>query len=179
MTNCIMYKHKKVSLCITVKVQEEVKIKLIKKLNLKDLGTAKQVLELQKASYKIEAEIIDFYEIPPLKDTISSLQECKEIFYGYYINDTLAGIISYKIIENVLDIHRVATNPSFFRMGIAGKLIRFVEEIDNSINKVVVCTGKKNLPAVNLYLKSGYQKVKDIEICEGVYLTKFEKIIGI
>lgn len=152
---------------------------MIKKLDLKNIVTVESVLELQKESYKVEAEIMNFYDIPPLKDTISSLKECDEIFYGYYINNILAGIISYKIIENVLDIHRVAIHPSFFRMGIAGKLISFIEEIDNSTSKVVVCTGKKNLPAVNLYLKNGYQKVKDIEICEGIYLTKFEKIIAI
>ncbi len=100
---------------------------MIKKLDLKDLETAKHILELQTASYRVEAEIIHFYEIPPLKDTIESLKEWDEIFYGYYINDVLAGIISYKIIENVLDIHRVAIHPNFFRRGIAGKLVSFVE----------------------------------------------------
>lgn len=152
---------------------------MIRKLDLKDLETAKQILELQKASYRVEAEIIDFYEIPPLKDTINSLQECDEIFYGYYINDVLAGIISYKIIENVLDIHRVAIHPSFFRRRIAGKLVSFVEGLNSSTYKIVVCTGKKNLPAVNLYLKNGYRKIKDIEVCKGFYLTEFEKTLNV
>ena len=112
-----------------------------------------------------------------LKDTIGSLKECDEHFYGYHINDVLTGIISYKIIENVLDIHRVAVHPRFFRMGIAGKLVSFIEELESNINKVVVCTGKKNLPAVNLYLKNGYQKTKDIEIIKDIYITEFEKIL--
>lgn len=152
---------------------------MIKKLDLKDLETAKQVLKLQTASYRVEAEITDFYEIPPLKDTIESLKECDEIFYGYYINDVLAGIISYKIIENFLDIHRVAIHPNFFRRGIAGKLVSFVEGLNSSINKIVVCTGKKNLPAVNLYFKNGYRKIKDIEVSKGFYLTQFEKTFSI
>lgn len=67
---------------------------MIKKLNLKDIEIAKNVLELQMASYKIEAEIIGFHEIPPLKDTLESLMVCDEVFYGYHINDVLAGIIS-------------------------------------------------------------------------------------
>ncbi|WIV12690.1 GNAT family N-acetyltransferase [Proteiniborus sp. MB09-C3] len=152
---------------------------MIKELNLKNIEMAKCILELQKASYKVEAEIIDFYEIPPLEDTIISLQECDETFYGYYINDILAGIISYKIIDNVLDIHRVAVHPSFFRRGIAGKLISFVEEVNGSINKIVVCTGKKNLPAINLYIKNGYQRVRDKEISRDIYLTELEKILEI
>lgn len=150
---------------------------MIKKVNLKDIATVKSVLELQLASYKIEADIIEFHDIPPLKDTIDSLKECDEHFYGYHINDVLAGIISYKIIENVLDIHRVAVHPRFFRMGIAGKLVSFIEELESNINKVVVCTGKKNLPAVNLYLKNGYKNTKDIEIIKDIYITEFEKIL--
>lgn len=149
---------------------------MIKRLDLGDIKIAASVLQLQMASYKIEAELIGFYEIPPLKDTLISLSECDEIFYGYFINDALAGIISYKIIENILDIHRVAVHPCFFKRGIAGKLINFIERIEDTLNKVVVCTGKENLPAVNLYLKNGYHKTQDIEISKGIYLTEFEKI---
>lgn len=150
---------------------------MIEKLDLKDIETVKRIIELQIASYKIEAKMIGFYDIPPLKDTIDSLQECDEIFYGYSIDGFLAGVISYKIIENVVDIHRVAIHPSFFRRGIANKLINFIEELECSIKKAVVCTGKENLPAVNLYLKNGYKKKKDIEISKGIYLTEFEKIL--
>ncbi|AFS78456.1 acetyltransferase, GNAT family [Gottschalkia acidurici 9a] len=150
---------------------------MIKKLSLKDMQTVKKILELQKISYEVEAEIIEFYEIPPLKDTIASLSKCNENFYGYFINNILAGIISYKTTENILDIHRVAVHPHFFRMGIAGKLLDFVEGFEKDLNKAVVCTGKKNLPAINLYLKNKYQKIQDIKISENIYLTKFEKML--
>ncbi len=149
---------------------------MIKKLDLQDIKTAINVLELQKSSYKIEAEMIHFYEIPPLLDTIESLKECNEIFYGYYMNEFLAGIISYKLLENILDIHRVAVQPCYFRMGIANKLIHFIEELHSNVNKIVVCTGKENEPAVRLYGKSGYRKVRDIEIAKNVYITEFEKM---
>ncbi|KGK88188.1 GNAT family N-acetyltransferase [Clostridium sp. HMP27] len=148
---------------------------MFKKLDLTNMKIAESVLQLQIASYKIEAELIGFYEIPPLKDTIDSLTGCDEIFYGYFITDILAGLISYKINENILDIHRVAVHPCFFKRGIAGKMISFIEKIEDTINKAVVCTGKENLPAVNLYLKNGYHKVKDIEISKGIYLTEFAK----
>jgi len=151
---------------------------MIKKLNLHDTETAKKVVELQKTSYKIEAALIGFYEIPPLMDTIESLKECGEIFYGYFIEDILAGIISYKLIDDTLDIHRVAVKPQFFRMGIAGKLVNFVEELEGSKNKIVVCTGRENTPAVSFYLKNGYKRTKDIEISKGIYLTQFEKIFA-
>lgn len=150
---------------------------MIKRLNLKDIETVNRIMDLQRDSYKIEAQLIGFYEIPSLKETIESLQQCDEIFYGYYINDDLTGIISFKIIDDVLDIHRVAIHPNFFRMGIANKLINFIEGLNKNINRIVVCTGKDNFPAVNLYLKNGYIKKKDIEIKNGIYITEFEKIL--
>lgn len=150
---------------------------MIKKLNLKNAEISKDVMDLQAASYKVEAELIDFYELPPLKDTVDSLQTCDEVFYGYFVDEILAGILSYKIIDNVLDIHRVAIHPRFFRMGIADKLISFIENLHCNIGRVVVCTGKKNLPAVNLYLKKGYIKNRDIEISKGIYITEFTKVL--
>lgn len=150
---------------------------MILKLNLMNVETVKHILQLQITAYKIEAELIGFTEIPPLKDTIDSLKNCEETFYGYYINHVLTGIISYKIFENVLDIHRVAVHPNFFKNGIAGKLICFVEGLESNINKAVVCTGKENLPAVNLYLKNGYKKIMDIEISKNIYITEFQKML--
>ncbi|HAG42334.1 MAG TPA: GNAT family N-acetyltransferase, partial [Clostridium sp.] len=70
---------------------------MIKQLDLKDKKVLEKVLDVQISSYKIEAEIIGFDEIPPLKDTINTLKQCNETFYGYFIDDILAGIISYKI----------------------------------------------------------------------------------
>lgn len=152
-------------------------INIIKKLNLKNLEIVRNILELQIASYKIEANIIEFWDIPTLKDTVSSLEECDEIFYGYYINNVLAGIISFKMIENILDIHRVAVDPIFFRKGIAEKLVSFVEEVNRNVHKIIVSTGRDNFPAVSLYLKVGYEKTGNIKIAKDVYLTNLEKLL--
>lgn len=150
---------------------------MIKRLDLKDKDTAKKVLELQVVSYTIEAELIGFDGIPPLKDTMDSLKDCDESFYGYFIDGVLAGITSYKTIENILDIYRVAVHPHFFRRGIAQQLLSFLEKLEGTIDRIIVCTGKENIPAVRLYLKNGYEKTRDIEISKDIYLTEFEKIL--
>lgn len=149
---------------------------MIRLLDIKDVNTAEQVVQLQKAAYNIEAQLIHFYDIPPLMEKVSELQACGEIFYGYFLNNTLEGIISYKVIEGTLDIHRVAVHPEYFKRGIAGSLLQFVEEHNSGIKRFIVCTGKENLPAVNLYLKNNYHLVKDIEIAKKVYLTELEKL---
>jgi ribosomal protein S18 acetylase RimI-like enzyme len=150
---------------------------MIKILDLMNTDIVKDILELQVASYKIEAELINFAQIPPLMDTIATLQECDEIFYGYYEEEALAGIISYKIYEDALDIHRVAVHPRFFRRGIAGKLVQFIEGLHQDIKKLEVCTGAKNLPAIHLYVKHGFVPMNNIEIAEGIFLTVFCKTL--
>lgn len=150
---------------------------MIKKLNLSDEKVINDILTLQKVSYMIEADLIGFYDIPPLKDTVDSLKECGETFYGYYFNDVLAGIISYKIKANILDIHRVSVHPSYFRKGIAHSLLHFVEDVHNHVNQLVVSTGKANIPAVSLYLKNGFEIKNDIEVQKNVWITEFQKNI--
>ncbi|WP_315120615.1 GNAT family N-acetyltransferase [uncultured Clostridium sp.] len=148
---------------------------MIRKLDIEDKYIIEKILDIQKVSYLVEAEIIGFYDIPTLKDTIETIRESEETFYGYYIDNILAGIISYKIEEEILDIHRVAIHPNFFRMGIGEKLLNFIQTNQKDVSKIIVTTGKENKPAVNLYIKNGFEKVEDIEIKEGVYLTLLEK----
>lgn len=54
---------------------------------------AEDILNLQIPSYQVEAEIIGSYDIPPLKDTVDTLQSCGETFFGYYDNEALCGAI--------------------------------------------------------------------------------------
>ena len=165
----------------TILVENDINIRgfkevhMFSRLFLKNTDLAREILELQINSYKVEAELIDYYDIPPLKDTMDSLIKCDEIFYGYYMGSDLAGIISYKVNGNILDIYRVAVHPEFFRLGIAGKMLDFIERVESNIRKITVSTGKENLPAVSLYLKKGYRKTRDIEIKDNVYITEFEK----
>lgn len=148
---------------------------MISKLDLKNKDIVKQILQLQMSSYRVEADIIGYDEIPPLKDTIETLSKCEETFYGYYSEEGLAGLISYEIEDDTLDICRMAINPQFFRRGIAQELINFVEKQNNCIKKIMVSTGSENKPAVSLYLKLGFKPVEDISISEGIYITRFEK----
>lgn len=148
---------------------------MIKQLDVKDIKTAEKIVELQRRSYALEAELIGFYDIPPLKDTVEALNKCDENFYGYYEGDILAGLISYKRENGLLDIYRVAVHPGHFRKGIAAKLVGHIAGLNKGVNKIVVSTGLKNQPAVNLYLKLGFRKVREFEVAEGVYIACFER----
>lgn len=136
------------------------------------------IIQLQKASYLIEAELINFYQIPGLLDNERTLLESEETFYGYRREGILVGIISYKIHEKTLDIHRVAVHPNYFNQGIATVMLEEIENIVEAIDRIIVSTGKENYPACKLYEKSGYKLIGEMEVVDGLKMVVFEKKIG-
>lgn len=133
-----------------------------------------EVLRLQMQSYKVEAEYIGTEDIPPLKETLDELLHCGEEFVGYFVDDTLAGVLSYKFKKGVIDIHRVMVHPNFFRRGIARSLIRYLEDKIDTAEFVIVSTGAKNSPAVKLYQKLGFE-VLDQSVFGDLVVTNFKK----
>ena len=134
------------------------------------------VLSLQLLSYKVEAEIIDYFDLPPLKDTIETLKNCGEIFIGYYEKSELCGVISLKVEQKIVDIHRLIVHPNHFKKGIAQLLFNYVIH-EFEANQIKVATGSKNIPAINFYLKNGFNKTNEVVVNEKLSLTFFEKIM--
>ncbi|QFG00191.1 GNAT family N-acetyltransferase [Psychrobacillus glaciei] len=150
---------------------------MIEKVDISNLIVAKKVLNIQMRSYSVEAKIIDFYEIPPLKDTIDTLQQSGETFFGYYINRELCGVISIKIEKGIIDIHRLMVHPEHFKKGIASKLLDFIEKNKGDCVTIIVATGTKNEPAVTFYLKNGFLKTGKKMVTERLSLSFFKKKI--
>ncbi len=147
---------------------------MIKKIDITNRKNAESVLTIQIPAYEMEAKIIGSYEIPPLKDTVDTLQQCGETFFGYYLNEELCGAISIKLEDDKVDIHRLIVHPNHFRKGIAQTLLNFLEKNSN-VKAVKVATGSKNTPAVNFYKKNGFQNIKEVTINEQLSITFFEK----
>lgn len=148
---------------------------MIKKINIKNLEIAESVLSVQIPSYMLEAALLDNDEIPPLKETAASLQSCDETFFGYYINEELCGVISFKFDKGVVDIHRLFVHPTHLRKGIAKKLLNFLQEEYRDAKKMIVSTGSKNTPAIEFYRQNGFSVLREITVEDNISLTLFEK----
>ena len=98
-----------------------------KKIEIRYKNNAEKVLSVQIPSYKVEAEIIGSYDIPPLKDTVETLQNCGEIFFGYFLDKQLCGVMSVKEDKDEIDIHRLIVHPTHFRKGIAQELLNLFQ----------------------------------------------------
>ncbi|MCR8643858.1 GNAT family N-acetyltransferase [Paenibacillus sp. N1-5-1-14] len=147
-------------------------IRLIDVTNIQD---ASEIIRVQVPAYKIEAAIIGFSDIPPLKETLDEIIQCKEQFYGYYVDDELAGAISYQLEGNTLDICRLVVHPDHFRKGIASELLDFLLALELPYKRVIVSTGTLNTPAISLYKRFGFQEAGQIQINEQLSLINLEK----
>lgn len=146
---------------------------MIKKIDITNPDIAKEVLSIQLPAYQIEAKLIGYDEIPNLKDTVVSLQQCGETFYGYYMNGDLCGIISFVIASFVLDIHRLFVDPRYFRKGIAKQLLDHILCVETGFDTVIVKTGNKNTPALRFYQKYGFDQEEDLVINEQFSMAQF------
>ncbi|SFL57872.1 Acetyltransferase (GNAT) family protein [Gracilibacillus orientalis] len=148
---------------------------MIDKIDILNRKNAENILNIQILSYKVEAEIIGSYEIPPLKDTVDTLQQCRETFFGYYLDEELCGAISIKIENDEIDIHRLIVHPNHFRKGIAQRLLTFLET-NFEVRAIKVATGSKNTPAISFYKKNGFENSKEVTVNRQLSLIYFEKL---
>ncbi|EGA89890.1 hypothetical protein GPDM_07565 [Planococcus donghaensis MPA1U2] len=139
-------------------------------LNHQDKQVAEKIQQIQQAAYRIEAELMGFFEIPQLRETVHEIQNSTEMFIGYS-EEQLQGVLSYKIEEGVIDIHRLVVAPAHFRKGIGRKLLSEVLKKYRT-HDFKVSTGSANQPAITLYKLLGFQEIGVIEIAPGIYCTQ-------
>ncbi|WP_084783292.1 GNAT family N-acetyltransferase [Bacillus dakarensis] len=148
----------------------------IHKINITSCKEAGEVLKIQIPAYRVEAKIIGYSDLPPLRETVDSLQKSGETFFGFYEKDELCGVISYKKENDVIDIHRLFVHPNHFRKGIAQKLLNCIQQ-QAGITVLKVSTGSKNAPAIAFYGKNGFEKVNEMSVNSDLTLPFFEKAL--
>jgi GNAT superfamily N-acetyltransferase len=150
----------------------------IKKLDIQDAFIAGDVWRLQHAAYAIEAQIIGYTNLPPLMDTITSLQASKETFYSMQEDGDLLAVIAVEAQSRELTISRVMVHPTHHRRGLGRRLLRFIEATYPHVEKVLVATGSLNLPALRLYDSEGYVPQRQWQAAPGLMLTELIKLIS-
>lgn len=136
---------------------------MIAKLDNANEAVAKQIYTTFQRAYKIEAELIGTQNFPPLSRTVNDIHNSQTLFYGFYDDTQLAGVIELVIINERLEINSLTVDPKYFRTGIADKLIRYVfsEYLTNAvITTALVETAAVNEPAIKLYKKHGFVEFK-------------------
>lgn len=90
------------------------------------------------------------------------------------MNNELCAVISIKLDNKVVDIHRLIVHPNHFGKGMAQALLNLLESTFD-FRTIQVATGSKNTPAVNFYIKNGFEKTREVTVNDQISLTFFEK----
>lgn len=150
---------------------------MIEKLQNNDIEVSKKIRSVFQLSYKIEAELLNATDFPPLKRPLKNYVNSNTEFFGYLKDRELAGVIEIEHNNRFTDIHSLVVNPTFFRQGIARKLIEFVFNTFDS-KLFIVETGLENGPATELYKKFDFKEVKQWNTDHGIRKIKFEHRIN-
>ena len=146
---------------------------MIERLKNNDLEIAKKIRSVFQLSYKVEANILNATDFPPLKRPLENYVNSNTAFFGYLKNQELAGVIEIEHNDNFTHINSLVVDPGFFKQGIARKLMEYVINTFDS-KLFVVETGLENGPATELYKKFDFKEVKQWNTDHGIRKIKFE-----
>jgi ribosomal protein S18 acetylase RimI-like enzyme len=134
-------------------------------LNIKDRNTAEEVWALQHPAYRAEAALIGVLDLPPLQDTIQSLQSCGESFFGYRVPEgELAGAVSFEQEEELqYTLCRLMVHPKYFRKGIGGQLVNHLLSALPPAATCNVTAEIRNVPAIKLYERAGFVRTETFQ----------------
>ena len=133
----------------------------IRALDLGDRGTVDAIVLLQRASYRVEADLLGARTLPALTETSRQLGASGERFLGAFERARLVGAVAWKRRGPLVDIHRLVVDPDRFRRGIAGRLLDALEEHEPDAERMTVATGAANPPARRLYERRGFTPVEE------------------
>jgi len=147
---------------------------IIEKAEMKDL---EEILTLQKLAYLSEAELCNDYTIPPLMQTLESINE------DFGKMTILKAVEEGKIIGSVrafeengeCHIGRLIVHPECQNRGIGKILMSEIEGRFPECRKFSLFTGKKSVKNLSFYGKLGYRPVREEQVNEKLTLVYLDK----
>ncbi len=143
-----------------------------------EFGDLSDILQLQYIAYQSEAEILNDFDIPPLKQTLEEVQS--EYARGIILkavdeNSGIIGSVRGYSENGVLYIGKLIVKPDCQGRGIGTELLRQIENICPH-KRCELFTSSESKRNIRLYEKNGYRIFKKEEVSPKltfVYLEKF------
>ena len=140
---------------------------MINKLDNSNEDVGNKIFKVFQNSYKVEAQLINASNFPPLSRSIKDIKNSETLFYGFYENGCIAGVIEVVVKGNQLEIDSLTVDPKYFKKGIAGQLISYILDLFE-FTEAIVETAVANDPAINLYKKYGFVEFKQWTPAHGI-----------
>jgi hypothetical protein len=124
---------------------------IIRNLNKLDIRELSQVFEIQIKAYKVEARLLNVESLPPLEESIRSLEITSDVVFLAIKKECIVGAIFLEKSDPALVISKLIVHPAHFRKGVAKRLIEYSL---NQFSKIEfqVSTAQKNFQ-LYVYMK--------------------------
>ncbi len=138
---------------------------------------AEAILSLQRLAYQSEARIYNDFEIPPLMQTLSELEQeiAEKVVLKSLIGSEIVGSVRAYQERTICHIERLIVHPDWQRKGIATALMEQVENRFADVEKFELFTGDKSEGNIRLYQRLGYEIFKSEEINPNLSFVFMEK----
>lgn len=131
------------------------------------------LLDLQRAAYQVEAEIIGDDRIPPLHETSEELLAQPLTWLAAFDDDgDLIGAVAWEETADEVDLDRLMVAPRAHRRGVGRALVKEVMARAGE-RRVVVSTGRDNTPARTLYERLGFTLTGEFEPVPGLWVVNY------
>lgn len=131
---------------------------------------ARELLRLQHAAYRAEADLVGDDRLPPLADDDVTLPAWRGRYLVSWRGVVLVGAIAWRDFGDHLDIDRLMVDPTAHRQGVGTTLLQAV--LDRACGRPVeVSTGRDNAPALTLYARYGFEATSDEQVPTGLWIT--------
>jgi ribosomal protein S18 acetylase RimI-like enzyme len=143
------------------------------------ISDAEEILSLQKLAYRSEAEIYNDFNIPPMVQTLESIEKDFEsqLFLKARIDGRVVGSVRAYSKEGTCYIGRLIVHPDFQNRGIGTGLMNEIERIFKSCRRFELFTGDRSERNFYLYQKLGYKIFKTAKITDQTTIVYLEKKI--
>ncbi|MEU0430323.1 GNAT family N-acetyltransferase [Streptomyces sp. NPDC006290] len=149
---------------------------IVRELDLAEETTAAAVHRIGRRAYAVEADLIGFDGIPALRESLEEMRAQPLRWLGAVTDDgrVIAFVAwQWSAGEDALDIDRVCVDPTWFRRGLASRLLGHLLTDLVPSGYVLVSTGADNRPAVALYERLGFSRVGTVEPAPGLKVAQF------
>ena len=138
-----------------------------------------EILALQYLAFQSEAVILNNFDIPPLKQTLSELQAefANQVFLkAVDNNETIVGSVRYLSEGDTVYIGKLIVNPDFQGHGIGTSLLLEVEKLCPN-RRYELFTRSNNLRNLSIYERLGYKIFDEKPAMKDLSFAYLEKLL--
>ena len=141
---------------------------MLRPIDLSDDVATTRIVDIQKAAYRLEADLIGFDGIPQLHESLEDLPIRDLDWLGSWEGDVFVGLIAWRKTASGIEIDRLAVHPAYHRRGHGRALVESLLHRQ----PVTTSTGTGNEPAMRMYKSLGFRRAGLHEIAPDVTITE-------